>query len=237
MKSPIAALSLMLSSICVAMTAFASEIDTAFECPDDKALKLLDLAVNARDPKNGYQNSIATFSYVIKNANRPMDEVALKRACFGLARDSYITEHYGPVGGADVIGLIPPKEAASALRDKHPILSRCPDDSLYAVQHPVIIRDNGYAIPKEAVQLGVTGWVDLELDVSDEGIPESARIVDSSNSKLEPGLIEYVLGFRYPKSSHYNGQHMRRKGFQVRITTDYFRIAWEKGCEWDDPRH
>lgn len=235
MKSPIAALSLMLSSICVAMTAFASEIDTAFECPDDKALKLSDLAVNARNPKYGYQDSITAFSYVIENATRPMDEVALRSACFGLARDSYIEDHGGV--GSDHFGLIPPKETVSSLRDKHPIVSRCPDHSLYEAQLPVRVGFTGYAIPKEAVRLAVTGWVDLEMDVTDDGVPENVRIVGSSNSILETGVVDYVLNFRYPKSSHYNGQHMRRKGFQVRITTDYFQIAREKGCEWDDPQH
>jgi hypothetical protein len=237
MKSPIAALSLVLSSICVAMTAFASEIDTAFECPDDKALKLLDLASTARRLNYGFKDSISAFSYVIENANRPMDEVALQRACFGLARDSYITEHYGPVGAADVFGLIPPKEAVSSLKDKHPILSRCPDHSLYERQLPVSIRGKAYAPQKEAVRLGITGWVDLELEVRNDGIVESARIIDSSNPILEAGVIDHVLTFRYPKSSHYNGHYMRRKGFQVRITTDYFQIARENGCRWDDPQH
>jgi len=116
-------------------------------------------------------------------------------------------------------------------------VSKCPDHSLYAVQLPVRIRGSAYVIPKEAVQLGITGWIDLELEVSDAGIPESARIVDSSNPILEPGVIDYVLEFRYPKRSHYNGHHMRRKGFQVRITIDYFQIARENGCKWDDARN
>lgn len=86
------------------------------------------------------------------------------------------------------------------------------------------------------MRLAVTGWVDLELEITDDGTPESARIVDSSDPILEAGVVDYVLGFRYPKSSHHNGHYMRRKGFQVRITTDYFQIARERGCNWDDPR-
>ena len=78
MKSTGRAFSLMLASICVAMNAFPCEIDTEFECPDDKALQLLELAVAARDFKNnGFDDSIGAFSYVIENGNRPMDEVAL----------------------------------------------------------------------------------------------------------------------------------------------------------------
>lgn len=230
MKSAAAAFTLMLTSICVAMTAFAGERDTEFECPDDKALKLLKVVNSARSLNNGFKDSISAFSYVIENASRPMDEVALRTACFGLAQESYIVEHYGPSAAADVFGLIPPKEAIGSLRDKHPILSRCSDHSLYERQLPVSIRGKAYAPPKEAVRLGITGYVDLELEVSNDGIVESARIVESTNPILETGVIDHVLTFRYPKSSHYNGQYMRRKGFQVRITTDYFQIARENGC-------
>ena len=235
MKSTITTLSLMLASICVAMTAFASEGDTDFDCPDEKALQLLHLSASARDPKHGFKDSISAFSYVIESATRPMDEVALRSACFGLARDSYIEDHGGV--GSDHFGLIPPKETVSSLRDKHPIVSRCPDHSLYEAQLPVRVGFTGYAIPKEAVRLAVTGWVDLEMDVTDDGVPENVRIVGSSNSILETGVVDYVLNFRYPKSSHWNGQHMRRSGFQVRITTDYFQIAREKGCRWDGAQH
>lgn len=221
----------MLASICAAMTAFACERDTEFECPDDKALQLVKLATNARDYKNnGFNDSLSAFSYVIENAIRPMDEVALRRACSGLAHDSYMIEHYGSTA-ADVFGLIPPQEAVDSLRGKYPILTSCPYHSLFEAQLPVRIRGTAYIPPKEAVRLGVTGWVDLELDVSDDGIPESARIVDSSNPILELGVVDYVLEFRYPKSSHYNGHYMRRKGFQVRITTDYFQIAQARGCK------
>jgi len=226
---------LVAATFCVVLPTAAYTKDTTFKCPDDQALQLLKLAVSARDPKHGFKDSIAAFSYVIKNANRPMDEVALRTACRGLAHDSYITENYGPVAGVDVFGLIPPKEAISSLRDKHPVLSQCSDHSLYESQLPVQIRGSAYVIPKEAVRLAITGWVDLELEVSDDGIPESARIVGSSNSILEPGVVDYVLRFRYPKSSHYNGHYMRRNEFEVRITTDYFDIAREKGCEWDGP--
>jgi hypothetical protein len=226
---------LVAATFCVVLPTAAYTKDTTFECPDDQALQLLEMAVSARHPKHGFKDSIGAFSYVIKNANRPMDEVALRAACRGLAHDSYITEKYGPVAGVDVFGLIPPKEAVGSLRDKHPVLSRCSDHSLYESQLPVQIRGSAHVIPKEAVRLVITGWVDLELEVSDDGIPESARIVGSSNSILEPGVIDHVLTFRYPKSWHYNGQSMRRKGFEVRITTDYFDIAREKGCEWDDP--
>ncbi len=235
MKSTAAAFSLILASICVAMAAFASEREMVFECPDDKAIQLLEQAVHARKGANSFTDSIAAFSSVIENATRAMDEVALRRACSGLAHDSYLEDHGGY--GADHFGLIPPKEAVSSLKDKHPILSRCPDHSLYERQLPVGIRGKAYALPKEAVRLGITGWVDLELEVSNDGIVESARIIDSSNPILEAGVIDHVLTFRYPKSSHYNGHYMRRKGFQVRITTDYFQIARENGCRWDGPQY
>lgn len=227
MKSTGRAFSLVLASICVAMNAFACERDTEFECPDDKALQLLELAVTARDFKNdGFDDSISAFSYVIENGNRPMDEVALRIACFGLAHDSYMDEHYDP--GSDVFGLFPPKEAIGSLRIKHPILSRCSDHSLYESELPV--RRTVYVPPKEAVRLGITGWVDLELDLSDDGVAESIRIVDSSSGILERGAVEHVRTFRYPKRSHSIGYSMVRKGLQIRITTDYFHIAQANGC-------
>lgn len=222
------------AAFCVVSSAIASPSDTKFECPDDRALQLLSLAVNPLDSEQGFKNSISAYSFVIESSTRAMDEVALKTACRGLARDSYWDEHFDP--GSDVFGqMIPPREAVGPLRKKHPILSKCPDYSLYESQLPIRI-PAAYVPPKDAVQLGVTGWVDLELDVSDDGKVESARIVDSSDSILESGVIDYVLQFRYPKSSHYNGQTMRRKGFQVRIATDYFHIARANGCEWVDPR-
>lgn len=107
---------LVVATSCLVLSAAAYTKDTTLECPDDQALQLLELAVSARDPKHGFKDSIGAFSYVIKNANRPMDEVALRAACRGLAHDSYITEHYGPTAAADVFGLIPPKEADCNLR-------------------------------------------------------------------------------------------------------------------------
>lgn len=226
---------MILGAVCCAVSsAAADQGDRTFECPDDKALRLFEIARNPYAAEYGFKDSIDAFSFVIENATRPMDEVALRGACFGLARDLYLDEYHGR--HADIRPqLIPPEEAAESLRDKHPILSRCPDRSLYEVQLPVR-RPTTRVLSEEAVRLGVTGWVDLELDVSDEGKPESARIVGSSDPVLEPGVVDYVLQFRYPASSHYNGQSMRRKGFQVRITTNYFQIARARGCEWDDPR-
>jgi len=223
----------LLATFCVALPAVAYSGDTTFKCPDDKALQLSALTATARGTQHGFKDSTSAFSYVIENANRPMDQVALRHACFRLARDSYIEDHGGI--GPLRIGLIPPKESVGTLRDKHPIVSRCPSHSLYEVQLPIRIGFSGYTIPKEAVRLAVTGWVDLEMDVTDNGVPENVRIVGSSNPILEEGVVNHVLGFRYPKKAHYNGQHMRRKGFQVRITTDYFQIARAKGCKMGDP--
>lgn len=218
---------------CVVSSSIACPSVTTFECPDERALQLLELAVRPHDPQHGFKDSISAFSFVIENATRAMDEVALRIACFGLARALYVDEYYG--AGSDVVGPMPPEEAVGPLQQKHPILSKCTDHSLYEAQLPVRILAP-YVPPRDAVRLGVTGWVDLELDVSDDGKVESARIVDSSDSILEPGVVDYVLGFRYPGSSHYNGQYMRRKGLKVRITTDYFQLARENGCEWADPR-
>ena len=220
----------MLASICVAMTAFASEGDAAFECPDDKALKFLEIAKSVGHAKSGFNDSISAFTYVIENASRPMDEVALRTACFGLAREFYVAD-LGGDPGSDLFGLVPPKDAVDSLRLKHTVLLNCDYHSLYDPQLPN--RRGAYVPPKEAVLRGISGWVDLELDISDDGKVESARIVDSSNSLLEPGVVDHVLTFRYPARTHWNGQQMRRKGFQVRINTDYFQIARENGCRWD----
>lgn len=127
---------LVAATFCAASTAVACPDQMAFECPDDKALQLLELAVNARDPRYGYQDSITAFSFVIENSTRAMDEVALRTACRGLAHDSYMAEHYD--AGSDVFGLIPPQEAVGSLRNKHPILSRCSDHSLYEAQLPFV---------------------------------------------------------------------------------------------------
>jgi hypothetical protein len=207
------------------MNAFAYERDTTFECPDDKTFQFLDIAHNPRGAKYGFKDEIGAYSYVIENANRPMDEVALRSACSRLAHYSYMDEHHR---GGNPHGLIPPKEAIGSLRNKHPILSRCSDHSLYRSELP--IRRANYVPPKEAVRLGITGWVDLELDLNDNGIAESIRVVDSSNAILERVAVEHVRTFQYPKSSHLIGYSMVRKGLQIRITTDYFHIAQANGC-------
>ncbi len=222
------------ATICVLSPVTASASESIFECPDDVAVQLLELALSARDPKHGFKDSISAFSHVIDNADRPMDGVALRTACAGLAHDSYLMEHYGSVGAVDVFGLIPPKEAVASLRELHPILSICPDRSLYQTQLP--IRRAKYVPPREAVRLGVTGWVDLELDVDEDGTVKNARIVDSSSQLLEHGVLDHVRSFRYPAKSHQIGYSMVREGLHINITTNYFQIARERGCKWDDPR-
>lgn len=224
----------VLAADCIVSSSAACPGDSTFECPDDQALRLFEIALNPYAAEYGFKDSIDAFSFVIENATRPMDEVALRGACFGLARDLYLDEYYGR--HADIRPLlIPPEEAAESLRKKHPILGKCPDRSLYEAQLP-IRRPTTRVLSEEAVRLGVTGWVDLELDVSDDGQVERARIVDSSNPVLEPGVVDYVLEFRYPASSHRGVPPMRRNGFQARVITDYFDIARARGCEWDDPR-
>ena len=192
----------------VVSSAIACQSDTSFNCP-------------------------SAYSFVIKSSFRKMDEVALRIACSRLAHELYVNEYLDP--GSDYFGLIPPKEAVEPLRKKQPILLNCPEHSLYETQLPIRV-PSAYVPPEDAVRHGITGWVDLELDVDDDGKVQNARIVDSSNSILESGVIDYVLKFQYPKKSHYSGQYMKRNGFQVRIVTDYFQIARAKGCEWDDPR-
>lgn len=191
------------------------------------------MAVRPNASEHGFNDPISALTFVIESATRPMDERSLTTACFNLARELYFEENFDP--GADVFGLIPPEDAVGPLRRKHPILSNCPTHSLYQPQLPVRI-PGVYIPPKDAVRHGVTGWVELEVNVSNDGIVETARIVDSSDSRLEKGVIDYVLEFRYPKRPHFDGQFMRRKGLKVRIVIDYFQVAREKGCEWDDPR-
>lgn len=77
----------------------------------------------------------------------------------------------------------------------------------------------------------ITGWVDLELMVTDSGVVDSAQVIGSSDTVLESGVLKYVIKFRYPNVSHYNGSLMRRDNFKLRITTHYFHIARAKGCE------
>jgi Gram-negative bacterial TonB protein C-terminal len=231
MSSPAMTWSIV-GALCVITSAVAAPCDPSFECPDERSLHLLNVAVLPRS-QHGFKDLRDAFAFVIENSAREMDAPALRIACSRLAYELYVNEYLDP--GSDAFGLIPPKDAALPLRKRHPILAKCPYHALYETQLPIRI-PGPYSPPDDAVRHGVTGWVDLELDVSADGKVESARITDSSNPILEPGVVDYVLKFRYPKSSHYDGQFMRRQGFQVRIITDYFQIARAKGCEWDDPR-
>ena len=219
-----------------AEVAHSSDEDPDFACPDEHALQLLAIAYNGRDPSNGFANPVSAYTYVIENAKRPMDEVALGTACFGLAQYSYMAdrpESFGP-GTFNNGPPVPPKAAVESLIAKHPILERCPENATYATQLPT--RRPLYEPPENAVKRGINGWVDLELNVSDSGAVESAQVISSSDTVLESGVIEHVLKFHYPNASHYNGLFMNRDGFKLRITTHYFHIARAKGCKWQDPR-
>ena len=226
---------LLMIAICLAETAFSRKESSDFVCPDKQALQLLAIAYNGKHPNNGFKNPISAYTYVIENATRPMDEVALRSACFGLAQYSYMADRpeiYGP-GSLNDGRPVPPKAAVESLIAKHPILERCPENTTYATQLPT--RRPIYEPPEDAVKRGITGWVDLELMVGDSGVVDSAQLIRSSDTDLESGVLEHVLKFRYPNVSHYNGSFMRRDGFKLRITTHYFHIARAKGCEWDDP--
>ena len=226
----------LIISTCLARTAFSFEEYSDFVCPDKEALRLLTIAYNGNHPNNGFLNPISAYTYVIENATRPMDEVALRSACFGLAQYSYMADRpeiYGP-GSLNDGRPIPPKAAAETLIAKHPILERCPENTIYATQLPT--RRPMYEPSEDAVKRGITGWVDLELMVSDSGVVDSAQVMGSSDTRLERGVLGHVLKFRYPNVSHYNGSFMRRDGFKLRITTHYFHIARAKGCDWDDPK-
>ena len=153
----------------------------------------MNLAVKPLDPRHGYKDIQDAFAFVIENSTREMDAVALRIACSRLAHELYVNEYLDP--GADVFGLIPPKDAAVPLRKQHPILAKCPHHALYQTQLPIRI-PGAYSPPDDAVRHGVTGWVDLELDVSADGKVERARITDSSSPILEPGVVGYVLRTR-----------------------------------------
>lgn len=153
---------------------------------------LLNLAVKPLDPRHGYKDIQDAFAFVIENSAREM-AVALRIACSRLAHELYVKEYLDP--GADVFGLIPPKDAVVPLRKQHPILAKCPYDALHQTQLPIRI-PGPYSPPDDAVRHGVTGWVDLELDVSADGKVERARITDSSSLILEPGVVGYVLRTR-----------------------------------------
>jgi len=107
---------LVAATLCVVLHTAAYPSDTSFACPDDEALQLFDLAYSARGHVHNFKELVTTYSFVIENATRAMDEVALRIACSNLAHDSYIEDHGGV--GADHFGLIPPKEAVDSLRKK-----------------------------------------------------------------------------------------------------------------------
>ena len=120
----------LMIAICLAETAFSCEENSDSVCPDKQALQLLAIAYNANHPNNGLRNPISAYTYVIKNATRPMDEVALRSACFGLARYSYMAERpeiYGP-GSLTDGRPVPPKAAVESLLAKHPILETLPGE-------------------------------------------------------------------------------------------------------------
>jgi Gram-negative bacterial TonB protein C-terminal len=206
--------------------------DSSFCCPDDRALTVLAIARGVHPPNGSFSDPVAAYTHVIQNASRRMDAAALHTACFRLAREAYAQSHQEGRKSLN-IGLFPPKSAVQNLLKLYPILAHCPAGSLYEV--PLPIARPIYTPPRQAVELGLTGWVDLKLTISDSGKVQSASIINSSDKILETGVIDHVLKFRDPSSSHYLGRLIQRDKFVLRIGTNYFHIAKAKGCEWEEP--
>ena len=206
--------------------------DTPFSCPDDRALSLLAIAMGTHPSNGGFSGPISAYRYVIQNASRQMDMAALRVACSRLARKAYKQNH-PEVGKSLSFGFIPPKSAVQNLVEQYPVLANCPVRSLYEDQLPT--RRPFYSPPRQAVDLGLTGWVDLKLTISDSGEVQGATIIESSNEIFEAGVVDHVLKFRYSSSYYYPGKLFQRNGFILRIETDYFSIAKARGCEWEHP--
>lgn len=207
--------------------------EVQFECPDQQTMDLLELAVSIPLPSDDFATRVSSYTQVIQDASRPMDEVPLSIACRNFARTAY--EYAHPEAGKTLsFGLVPPRSATSALLRDYPILERCPSGSLYDSYFPTL--RTPYDPSVEALRNNVTGWVDLALDLNESGAVDSAAITASSDPILETGIIDHVLTFRYPSAQNPMYSDMPRKGLTLRVTTSYFDIARAKGCVWRDPR-
>ncbi len=217
---------------CTMLTAARAEND--FECPDSAADELTRVA-RLSGPHISYGTTTDRYRYVIENASRPMDHVALGIACYRLANHYFRTNcsDYGyecPHPGTDLLEW--PASMSNwivKLKSQYEILRQCPEKSIYRDDKLPII--SVLPIPsKEVLAQRVTGWVELEVDIDAEGNVEKVFVVNSTSNLLDASAVDAARRFKYLPKLDENYLRTAESGVKLSISTDYSVLARFSGC-------
>ncbi len=215
-------------------TLSAAQAENDFECPDSAAEELTRVA-RLYGPHISYGKTSARYKYVIENASRPMDDVALGIACYGLANHYFRTNcsDYGyecPHPGTDLMEWPASMNRwIEKLKSQYPTLRQCPERSIYRDDKLPIVGVLPVASPEVLAQT-LTGWVELKVDIDAAGKVENVILVDSSSNLLEAPAIDAARRFKYRPKLDENYLPTAESGVKLTIRTDYSVLAKSSGC-------
>ena len=218
----------------VCAMATTAQAQRNFECPDSASDELVRLA-GLYGPDISYGTTIDRFEYVIENATRPMDELALRIACYGLA-DHYFRTNCSDYGyecphPGDELWVWPASmnNWIDKLKTQYPILRRCPEKSIYRDDRLPWLR--GPPVPSaDVLAQKITGWVELKVDISAQGNVENVMLVDSSSNLLEASAVDAARRFKYAPKVDENSVPIAESGARLTVSTDYALLANYSGC-------
>jgi TonB family protein len=212
----------------------ATQAERDFECPDSAAEELTRVA-RLYGPHISYGTTASRYRYVIENASRPMDDTALRIACYSLANHYFRTNcsDYGyecPHPGTDLIEWpASMNNWIDKLKAQYPILRQCPERSIYRDNKLPVLRVSPVPSPEVLAQR-IMGWVELEVDLDSKGNVEKVVLVDSTSKLLEASAIEAARRFKYLPKLDENYLPTAESGVKLTIATDYSVLAKHSGC-------
>ena len=215
-------------------TLSAAQAENTFECPDSAAEELTRVA-RLYGPHISYGTTTNRYKYVIENASRPMDDVALGIACYRLANHYFRTNcsDYGyecPHPGTDLMEWpASMNNWIDKLKSQYPVLRQCPEKSIYSDDKLPVLRVSPVPSPEVLAQR-ITGWVELEVDVNAEGNVEKVIVVNSTSKLLEASAVEAARRFKYRPKLDDNYLPTAESGVKLTIKTDYSLLAKSSGC-------
>jgi TonB family protein len=215
-------------------TAITAQAQRNFECPDSASDELVRIA-GLYGPDISYGTTTDRYKYVIENAIRPMDDLALRTACYRLA-DHYFRTNCSDYGyecphPGDELWEWPASmnNWIDKLKAQYPILRRCPEKSIYRDDRLPWRRVS--PVPSaDVLAQKITGWVELKVDIDAQGNVENVKLVDSSSSLLESSAIDAARRFKYVPKVDENSVPIAESGVKLTVSTEYSLLARYSGC-------
>ena len=216
------------------MIVVAAQAQPSIECPDAAAQDLLKVA-SGYGANSSFSTPAKRYEYVIEKASRPMDDRALRSACYRLANHYFTTNcsDYGyecPDLGSDIWKWpASMSDWIDKLKSQYPILRQCPEKSIYRDDKLPVVRVLPVPSPGVLAQK-ITGWVELEVDIDAEGNVEKVMLVDSSSILLEASAIDAARRFKYRPKVDENYEPIAESGVKLTVSTNYSILAKFSGC-------